>query len=308
MTLAETIRVSLFIAVIVAVYFYAAKTLIGILGGTMTKSWKTHTLLTIAAIGIVCMLYGRFVEPNWLSVTHVSVANAKIPRGSQIRIAHISDVHSEGKPRLEERLPDAIAAEKPDLIVFTGDALSSEEGLPVFKALLRKLSAIAPTFVVKGNWDEWYWKHLGIFEGTGVVELNGTGRVLTVRGVKVGISGLAVGNNHSLDRSLAGIPPNAVSVFLYHFADLIQEVSSRNVDLYCAGHTHGGQVALPGYGALVTLARFGKKYEAGLYREGKTALYVNRGLGMEGGSIPRVRFWARPELTIIDLVSPDAGN
>jgi hypothetical protein len=76
------------------------------------------------------------------------------------------------------------------------------------------------------------------------------------------------------------------------------------VDLYCAGHTHGGQVALPLYGALITFSKYGKKYEAGLYREGETWLYVNRGIGMEGGSTPRVRFWAPPEVTVIEVSPP----
>lgn len=67
------------------------------------------------------------------------------------------------------------------------------------------------------------------------------------------------------------------------------------------GTPTGGQVALPFYGALVTLSRFGKRYEAGLYRVHDTWLYVNRGLGMEGGWAPRVRFCARPEITVIEL-------
>jgi predicted MPP superfamily phosphohydrolase len=303
MTFAESIRVGLFVTAVVAVFFFAARTLIGVLGGTIKKSWKTHSILGLAAAGILCMLYGRLVEPYWLSVSRVSIASPKVPRGAQpVRIAHISDVHSDPSPRLEERLPAAIAAEKPDVIVFTGDSLNSPDGLPVFKAFLKKLSAIAPTFVVKGNWDTWFWSDLALFDGTGAVELNGAGRVLRVRGIKVGIAGLAVENERSLDRALAGIPQDALSVFLYHTPDLIKEVSLRQVDLYCAGHTHGGQVALPGYGALITFSKFGKQYEAGLYREGKTSLYVNRGIGMEGGSVPRVRFWARPELTIIDVV------
>ena len=63
-------------------------------------------------------------------------------------------------------------------------------------------------------------------------------------------------------------------------------------------------MALPFYGALITLSRFGKRFEAGLYRVEETRLYVNRGVGMEGGRAPRVRFFARPELTVIDLVPP----
>jgi predicted MPP superfamily phosphohydrolase len=52
---------------------------------------------------------------------------------------------------------------------------------------------------------------------------------------------------------------------------------------------------------LVTLPKCGKRFEAGLYRVGETRLYVNRGIGMEGGKIPRVRFCARPEVTVIEI-------
>ncbi len=83
------------------------------------------------------------------------------------------------------------------------------------------------------------------------------------------------------------MPEGAPVVFLYHTPDEILDIAATNrVDLYCAGHTHGGQVALPLYGALVTFSKFGKRYESGLYREGQTSLYVNRGLGMEGGLGP----------------------
>jgi predicted MPP superfamily phosphohydrolase len=60
-------------------------------------------------------------------------------------------------------------------------------------------------------------------------------------------------------------------------------------------------VALPFYGALVTFSRFDKQYEAGRYQVEHTTLYVNRGIGFEPG-LPRVRFFARPELTLIDVV------
>jgi uncharacterized protein len=301
MTAAELIRLLLFVTVVVVVYFYALKTFVGAIGGAIKNSWKTYVLYIAAITGAICMLYGRLVEPFWLSVTHVSITSPRIPRGGRLSIAHISDTHSDPKARLEEGLPDVIKGERPDLIVFTGDAVNSEEGVPVFRGLLQKLSKIAPTFVVRGNWDMAYWGPQDLFDQTGVVELNGAGRVLEVRGIKVGIAGIAFAEEKNLERALIGIPRDVFSVFLYHKPDLIQEVAKRNVDLYCAGHTHGGQVALPGYGALVTFSKFGKQYEAGLYRENKTALYVNRGLGMEGGHAPRVRFWSRPELTMIEV-------
>lgn len=91
-----------------------------------------------------------------------------------------------------------------------------------------------------------------------------------------------------------------MSLVAYHTPDLVEDLEPPP-DLYLAGHTHGGQVALPFYGALVTFSRFGKKYEAGRSQVGPTTLYVNRGIGFEP-SLPRVRFMARPELTLIDLV------
>ena len=54
---------------------------------------------------------------------------------------------------------------------------------------------------------------------------------------------------------------------------------------------------------MVTLSKYGKKYESGKYIVGDTVLYVNRGIGMEGGYAPRVRFWARPEITVFNIVS-----
>jgi predicted MPP superfamily phosphohydrolase len=93
-----------------------------------------------------------------------------------------------------------------------------------------------------------------------------------------------------------------LSIFLYHYPEEVENPALRSADIYLAGHTHGGQVALPFYGALLTLSKFGKKYEAGTYKVGQTTLNVNRGIGMEGGHAPRVRFYARPEITVIDIV------
>ncbi len=104
-----------------------------------------------------------------------------------------------------------------------------------------------------------------------------------------------------LDRALADIPHEDFKVFLYHYPGLIYTLADRGIDLHCAGHTHGGQVALPFYGAITTMARFGKRFEAGLYRVHNTQLYVNRGIGMEGGYAPRVRFWCRLEVSLLEI-------
>lgn len=258
----------------------------------------------LAGLGVLCAVYARLIEPFWPEVTHARIESAKLLPGSRpIRIAHISDVHSDPEARLEPRLPEIIAREEPDLIVFTGDSVNSAGGLANFRDLMKGLAAIAPTFAVRGNWDVWYSGHLDLFGGTGVTELSGNAVRVVGAGVpgEVWITGVPVDGLDAIPGALQAIPPGAISIFLYHYPDEIETVASLGADLYCAGHTHGGQLALPFYGALVTLSRFGKRFENGLYRVGRTALYVNRGIGMEGGVAPRMRFMARPEITIIEV-------
>jgi uncharacterized protein len=315
MSAAEYLRLLLFLAFIAIVYVHAASTVVRwllhklewtALSQNPRQVWYRRIVLTLAGIGLLCLGYGYFVEPYWLSVTHVSINSPKLTKGSRpIRIVHISDLHSDPKPRLEGRLPQAIAAEQPDLIVFTGDSINSPGGLPVFRKCLTELAKIAPTFVVKGNWDAWYWHDLNLFAGTGAHELNGSSSLVEVRGAPIWVAGVAVEDETMMEQAVSSIPNGAFKVFLYHYPDLIAEAAGLKVDLYCAGHTHGGQIALPLYGALLTFSKYGKRYEAGLYREGETWLYVNRGIGMEGGPAPRVRFWARPEVTVIEI-SPES--
>jgi uncharacterized protein len=320
----ESTAVLLFVCAVAAVYLFAACAVVRVLlrrFGFMEKPTRTARIaergsLALAAVGLACFAYGYFVEPYWPQVTHVRVESPKL-RGAErpVRVVHISDLHCDPEPRLEERLPDLIAAERPDLIVFTGDSLNSPEGLPVLRRLLPRLSAIAPTYVVRGNWDTGYWRHEELFEGTGVVELKKEAVRLDVAGTSLRVAGAPFaslseppdGVRSGMNNMLKDVPPEAFTLFLYHTPDLILEAAETGrVDLYCAGHTHGGQVALPLYGALVTLSKFGKKYESGLHREGQTWLYVTRGVGMEGGPAPRVRFFARPEVTVIELSPAEA--
>jgi hypothetical protein len=104
-----------------------------------------------------------------------------------------------------------------------------------------------------------------------------------------------------LDQLHAAAPNNAPQILLYHSPELMPEASERAIDLYLCGHTHGGQVRLPGIGALLTSSQLGRRYVMGLYREGRTHLYVSRGLGLEGLSAPRVRFLSPPEMTLVTI-------
>jgi predicted MPP superfamily phosphohydrolase len=310
----EWIAVLLFLGMVSIVYIVAAwlivesilRRLRGQNGPASHRMvWFRRAVLGLAVVGLGCMAYGYFLEPYWPEITHVPITSPKLRGASRpIRIVHISDLHSDPKPRLEERLPALIADQKPDLIAFTGDAINSPAALPILRRCLTRLSELAPTFVVKGNFDALTWQGVEPFAGTGTRELDGQVDALAVAGVVINIAGVALAHEDKLRPTLASLPPDKFNLFLFHTPDQIENVVEYNVDLYCAGHTHGGQVALPIYGALVVLSGYGKRFERGLHRVGHTWLYVNRGIGMEGFSAPRVRFWARPEITVYVLTAP----
>ncbi|MBC7931759.1 MAG: metallophosphoesterase family protein [Rubrivivax sp.] len=312
----ESPIVLLFVCAVAAVFLLAACAIVRLIlrrAGWMEKPSRGTQLaerivLSLAGVGLLCFAYGYFVEPYWPEVTHVRIESAKLAGATRaLRVVHISDLHCEPESRLEERLPDIITAERPDLIVYTGDSLNSPAGLPVLRKLLTRLATIAPSFAVRGNWDVWYWGKQELFGETGVRELSGEAVKVDVAGTSLWVAGVPYAATDKISDALKGAPPDAFTIFLYHTPDEILKVAgTKRVDLYCAGHTHGGQVALPVYGALITFSKFGKKYESGLYREGATSLYVTRGVGMEGGSAPRVRFFARPEVTAIELAPPPA--
>lgn len=309
----EKYGVLIFLSLIAAVYIFAfgiilrailSRFNIGEISQKPLQVWFRRIILSLAISGVFCFAYGYFVEPFRLRIRNVEIKTAKFSsKTERIRIVHISDLHSEAKVRLEEKLPQAIAEQKPDLIVFSGDSLNSPDGLPVFRKCLSEIAKIAPTFVVRGNWDVWYWSNENLFGGTGAIELDANSKSIEIRGNKIRLAGIPVGKEGQISDVLSSIPKDDFSVFVYHYPDKIEEIAGQNIDLYCAGHTHGGQIALPLYGALVTLSKYGKRFEGGTYKIENTRLNVNRGIGMEGGHAPRVRFWATPEITVIDVIS-----
>ena len=267
--------------------------------------WFRRAVWALAGLGLISALYARFVEPVWPQVVHVRLTSPKLPPGARpIRIALIADTHSEPFARLEPRLPDIIRELGPDLVVFAGDALNYPEGLPHFKECMRRIAGTAPTFAVRGNWDIWYWNHLDLFGGTGVRELDGEAVSVKVGDTEIWVAGAAVENERAIGPALAGIPPEGYAVLVHHYPEVAAKAARLGGDLFLAADTHGGQIRMPLIGPLVKFSRFGGYYDIGLHRVGEADLYVNRGIGMEGGRTARVRFLCRPEITII-AVAPE---
>lgn len=251
----------------------------------------------LAVTGVLCVLYGFFVEPYWPEVVTVRLETEKL-EATSVRIVQISDLHCDPTARLEGRLAGLVNALEPDVIVFTGDALNSDAAHGLFVETLAAMEARLGKFAVRGNWD--YSFSGSLFEGTGFEELSLHAVRLEKDGEAFMVCGVAYLNGRVSQRALNQLAPETWNVLLHHTTALVPFLGDEPVDLYLSGHTHGGQIALPFYGALTTMSDHGKGYEAGLYQAGSMAVYVNRGIGM-GGIGPRVRFMARPEITVFDV-------
>ncbi len=299
--------------VLILIAFFA---LIGLVFGMCWKTirqilklgWKAHkfTVLDVVTMlcglfGILCIMYG-LVEPYHLTVTRVSISSPKCRSSAVIRLVHITDLHCDGIQKTEKELARTIGELKPDLIVFTGDASNNAIGLKAFQDCMQEISRLAPTFGVKGNND---MIKEDVFVNSGVRNLDGKGELVTIKGCRIWITGVPANHADRLKSAMSMAPANSLNVFLYHYPAAILCDSVNKIDLLCVGHTHGGQVRLPLYGALITNSQVGKKYEYGLYHVGPTNMFVSRGIGTIG--LP-VRFLAPPEVAVIDISTNNGAD
>lgn len=285
-------------------------------------------ILSLGLIELCCFLYAWTVEPYRLEVTQETLRSDRLAAGATLRIVQISDLHieadgqpvsgsgmatgsapggsGEGKPGLA----DLVAAQAPDLVVLTGDYLNTDS--PEAEAALRRLlGSLQPpygTYAILGNWDYRSWSRAGaILRESGVHVLAASSEEVDVRGTGVLLMNGQVPPEHPAhppSDGQAGNEPGGrpIRIYLAHSPDSIEDVAGR-VDLYFCGHTHGGQIRLPWFGAIVTLSRFWKRYEMGRYEVNGTTAFVNRGIGCEGGPVPRVRFLSPPEILVVDVAN-----
>ena len=145
-----------------------------------------------------------------------------------------------------------------------------------------------------------------LFRGLPITVLENRVAWLDIEGRRLVLVGVAMDEALWLDRQALGrivptLPKEGLRILLYHSPDLLPEAAAAGFHLYPTGHTHGGQIRLPFYGALVTPSEYGKRYEMGPYREGSTLAYVCRGIGMEGWLVPRMRFLCPPEIVLYEI-------
>lgn len=296
-----------------------------------------RVLGSLAAAAAGCFAWG-LVEANLYTVRHVRVPILP-PGGQPLRILHVSDLHLTSKQHFKLDFIRSLASLRPDLLVTTGDNIADAEAVFPLMAAWNRLRFTPGVFVFGSN-DyhapslknplsyllrgpsrlperprELPWRRLrDEMTGVGWKDLTHRREVLEVNGYRLAFRGTDDAHLGRDDYSLVAGPANAdadLNIGVTHapYLRLLDGMAADGMDLILAGHTHGGQVCMPGYGALVTNCDLDTARAKGLSTHshgGRTsALHVSAGVGTSP-SAP-YRFFCRPEVTLLTLVPREAG-
>jgi uncharacterized protein len=291
-----------------------------------------------AAAGAAVTGYAALVERNRFALRRYEIP--VLPVGADpLRVLHISDAHlTPGRRRLMSWIRSLDDLE-PDLVVNTGDSIAHPESVKCFLDSLGPLLDRPGVFVlgsndlfapVPGNPLRYLWRDSSYrhrrqhpdlpweklrdgMASAGWLDLNNRRGELKVNGLGIAFAG--VHDSHvrrdRYDEVTGPADPAAdLQVGVLHSPEprVLDRFVADGYELLLAGHTHGGQVCLPWYGALVTNCGLDRKRASGLHRhpaDGQAWLHVSAGLGTS--PFAPVRFACRPEASLLTLVPRDSG-
>jgi predicted MPP superfamily phosphohydrolase len=254
---------------------------------------------------VVAASYG-LIEASWVSIERPTLPLPRLPQAFDgLRVAFLTDIHHGPYVSLDfvRGVVRTTLSLEPDLVLLGGD-YSSRESKYIAPCLdvLGGLRAPLGVFAVLGNHDYWHGRdetRTGL-KAAGITELTNTG-VWLMRGASL----LRLAGVDDLWRGTPDVPAAVgdattadACLLVSHNPDVAETLRDPRVGLMLSGHTHGGQVIVPGYGAPIVPSRYGQKYLRGLVDAPVTRVYVSRGLGTVS---PPMRFGSRPELTLLTL-------
>lgn len=287
-------------------------------------------LLALLAAGVLLALWGIFIERNRFTVEQASLEI--LPRNSKpIRVLHISDLHLAPWQKRKQAWISELANLKPDLVVDTGDNLGHRDAIrPTLEALepllkfpgvfvngsndyhspelrnplayLRKPSSPSHKEVIETA------KLTDVFEAKGWLNLNNQSGALNIAGTKIGFLGLDDPHDElawyeklPTQRQDLGSQDLILGVAHAPYLRVISEFADHGAELVLAGHTHGGQVCLPGFGALITNCDLPAKNAKGLSQQKGIWLNVCAGLGTS--IFAPIRLFCKPEVRLLTLTA-----
>jgi uncharacterized protein len=263
-------------------------------------------------LGVLLGLFWGFVwEPSRLTEKSYTLKIPNWPAScANYRIAIASDIHA-GAPYIGlkkiDRVVTMIQAEKPDMVLLPGDFVIQEVLGGSFIAPetlaqhLKPLLQQTKVYAVLGNHDAWLdsQRVQTALEGVGISVLEDHAVEISYGQCRFWLVGLSDFNEGKGEyvKAFAEIPDKATTLAFTHSPDIFPDITEP-YSLMIAGHTHGGQVALPLVGRLVVPSKYGQRYAIGHIVENYRHLFVTPGIGT---SILPVRFGVPPEISVLNL-------
>jgi uncharacterized protein len=224
------------------------------------------------------------------------------------QILHLSDLHIDGTEGLTEALMPFLASLKPDLCVMTGDYRFDDQGpceqiYPHMRSILSSISSKHGVFGILGNHDS--SEIAFALEDMGMTMLINDAAEIRNKSASVWLIGVDDPFRYrcdDLEGALASVPPQAFKILLAHTPELYREACDNGIHLYLCGHTHAGQIRLPGIGSLRHNARCPRAYAHGHWTHHGMQAYTSAGVGCS--TVP-VRFNCPPEIVLLELAADD---
>lgn len=271
---------------------------------------KKNIVSTIVLFIVLIFAWSAFIEPNMLVITNYNIKQNNL---KGLKIVFVSDFHVNPYQKQNlKKLVKEVNAQNPDLILTTGDFVygyNKNETMPI-QDIAKELSGLKSKYgiyTVLGNHD---WIQGGeeiekALEANGIIVLGNENKIVHIKNQKIYIAGVEDITTRNIDLVKALNKISSPSILLTHSPDVFPFVTHESnrqltdiVDLTLAGHTHGGQIVLPGYGPIIVPSDYGKKYASGLIKEKGKKMIVTKGIG---NSILPLRFNCPPEIVVINF-------
>jgi len=227
-----------------------------------------------------------------------------------VRIAFLSDLHIDGVEGLCEKVIEVMAGVEYDYCVLGGDysfgfSAKCEDAQELMRRLCSRLAERSRVFGVLGNHDKYRMGE--VLEGCSVEMLvNDNAKIEREDEAMyfVGVDDCHYFGAEDVETAEEGIEEGAFKLMVCHSPEYYRQAASRGYRAYLAGHTHGGQVCLPGGGMIVRGATAPRRFLKGKWELDGMAGYTSRGVGVSGIA---VRHFCRPEIAVITLRNSSTG-
>lgn len=253
-----------------------------------TKENKTHIFIYILLFIGLIIIYSRYIATTGIQIKEYSIINNKIPESFKgFKVVHFSDLKygSTTDQKYLKKLVNKINELNPDIIIFTGDLVSSNYKLTDNdkKSIIENLNKLDPKidiYSIRGDNDinETY---NSIITQTKIIEINNLNKLIYYKGdTPIMLIGLddSINGNQSLDMAFNYEKNNYYKILIAHEPDTYEKIKDKNIDLFLAGHSLNGQVRLPFIGSIYTPTG-AKKYYDSKYKIDNTEIYISNGLG-----------------------------